>query len=161
MNRYLLTLVSIVLAVCCGMSVSNATTPDQDPDIVTHFADSGKNVIIAPTEVLEMLEYNEQVAPAGPRRVSRVVYRAQVFREQSRTGVKDKAERLAANIRRRFPKYAGSTNVTINSGNIIRVHVGFFETEAQAKAVAEDICRTFGSATSFASAYRETRTVLE
>ncbi|MDE5799972.1 MAG: SPOR domain-containing protein [Paramuribaculum sp.] len=160
MNRYLLLTVSIVLTVCFGMSVSNATTSEQDPNIVTHFADSGKNIIVAPAGVLEMLEYNEQVAPVQ-RRVSRVVYRAQVFREQSRTGVKDKAERLAANIRRRFPKYAGSTNVTINSGNIIRVHVGFFETEAQAKAVAEEICRAFGSATSFASAYRETRTVLE
>lgn len=161
MNRYLLTALSILLAVWFGMSVSHATTPEQDPNIVTHFADSGKNIIIAPQGVLEQLQYNEQLAPTGPRRVSKVVYRAQVFREQSRTGVKDKAERLAANIRRRFPKYAGSTNITINSGNIIRVHVGYFETEAQAKAVAEEICRAFGSATSFASAYRETRTVLE
>lgn len=153
----ILLIATITLAIVALMP--SFASAEENPDIVTHFTDSGTNIIVAPAGVLRILEYNEQIqAPAGPRRVSKSMYRAMVYRSKPSAQAMNTAKALVREIKQRYPSY----EVDIDTGQgaaYIRVLVGYFESQADANALAQKLSNQFGKA-NFASSVKRTRTVL-
>lgn len=136
--------------------ISDAAPEPEQPDILTHLTDSGQTVIVAPPGVLKLLEYNVPQATPAPRHTS-TCFRALIYRERSCTEAKNTAQKLAQEVRRRFPEYRDNVSVQTNGGAYVRVLVGRFDTHAEAEAAAKKLRSALPKA-NMSSAQRHTYT---
>lgn len=152
----------ISVGVCAFMSNGYAETPQTHPDITAHFADSGKNVIVAPSSVIELLQYTEPTqAPSGPRTIVQTRYRAMVYRENTnQPGARRKAENIAGRVRRSFSEYKNMVHVLSSTGTHIRVVVGAFKTKDEAERVARQICSRLNIPLSTTAYYEDRNCVI-
>ncbi len=138
---------ALFAALLTAISIMAQTSSGDNPMIVTHITESGRNVVEMPPQLLQLIQFNpeqdveaEDEIDQGSARGGRVGYRVQVFSDNNQRTAKNEARSKSHIIGGRFPQY--KTYVSYTSP-YWRLRVGDFRTKQEATAAAEELRNAF------------------
>lgn len=124
-----------------------AKTEAPQTGIVDHIKEAGHHEVMAPDDILKLLEFNKASGTATPAEekrgtAMRTVYRVQVFSDNNGERSRSEGEKKRRAVQSRFPDYPCSLGWHTPYW---KVKVGIFTTQAEASEAAAKIKRAFPS----------------